>query len=612
MIKKLVFISSFILLIIGCASDNKSVNGSSGNNSGGIVEEVKIDITFNGNGADSGSMESLQVTKGSTVTIPENQFVKDGYNFLGWSDILNGEVIYSNNASFKADNNITLFAVWKLIDTSATYKVTLHSNYDDNITIHYFTYGTTFILPNTPYLNGSKGFLGWATSENGKVEYYNQQSIKVQSNLDLYAVWTEDNPKASYSITINNQETSYNCSNINAERVYGDKVYIEYRQCERNDYVFLGWAETGSNKVIYRDGDVITVTRDLSLEPVWANANDVYTITFNEGQGRIVGGPKVLYVKKGDGFILPESDYYKRDNFIPAGYSTLSDSDDNYIEPLNQFVPESNTELFVVWKDGSNKDYANQTRWVYGLNMDNAYWVENNGIKTAYRNDDDNWYDIYQGSNELCWSASSSNMILWWYKNNKYYVDKYNAEIGYTLPEFSYYIKNSEGYSPIFEIYRRNLDGDKGSQPTIALNYFILGNSAIKEGAYFKQVFNNTILAQTEIASDKAKFNHIMNTVFNDKKIISLETITSGPHIITVWGADYDNNGFINRIYVTDSATYNSESNGKWGNMVSADIVYYDNAPYIRYLNNPDHKLNRMHTFSLGQDIWEQYFKNIK
>lgn len=612
MIKKLVFISSFILLIIGCASDNKSVNGSSGNNSGGIVEEVKIDITFNGNGADSGSMESLQVTKGSTVTIPENQFVKDGYNFLGWSDTLNGEVIYSNNASFKADNNITLFAVWKLIDTSATYKVTLHSNYDDNITVNYFTYGTTFILPNTPYLNGSKGFLGWATSENGKVEYYNQQSIKVQSNLDLYAVWTEDNPKASYSITINNQETSYNCSNINEERVYGDKVYIEYRQCERNDYVFLGWAETGSNQVIYRDGDVITVTRDLSLEPVWANANDVYTVTFNEGQGRIVGGPKVLYVKKGDGFILPESDYYKRDNFIPAGYSTLSDSDDNYIEPLHQFVPESNTELFVVWKDGSNKDYANQTRWVYGLNMDNAYWMENNGIKTAYRNDDDNWYDIYQGSNELCWSASSSNMILWWYKNNKYYVDKYNAEIGYTLPEFSYYIKNSEGYSPIFEIYRRNLDSDKGSQPTIALNYFILGNSAIKEGAYFKQVFNNTILAKTEIASDKAKFNHIMNTVFNDKKIISLETYAPGPHIITIWGADYDNNGFINRIYVTDSATYNDESNGKWGNMVSADIIYIDDKAHIRYAGYSDYKLNRMHTFSLGQDIWEQYFNNIK
>lgn len=605
MLKKIIFVITAMLLAAGC-SDNTSESV------GGASAKVNVNISFNGNSADSGVMQTVQAVSGEPFILPENTYVRKGFVFAGWSTTSTGEVAYYDKSSINVNSDTILYAVWNAIDTTSTFKVTLHSNYDDNSTVNYFKGGSTFILPNTPYLNEKKGFLGWALSKDGGVVYTNQEAVQVYGNMDLYAVWTPNNTKEEFDVIFNNNNGN-DCNITPEKRIYGGSIYLDYKQCTKNGYVFLGWGEAGTNQVIYKDGDVITVTRDLNLEAVWAKESDVYSITFNFGAGEgLYGSPQILYVKKDDGIVLPDNSYWKRSNYVPAGYSTISDSDDNYIEPLETFIPNGNTTLYIVWKDGSNKQYANQTRWVYGLNMDNAYWVGNNSSKTAYRNGDENWYDIYQGYNELCWSASSSNMILWWYHNNKAYVDKYNAEIGNTLPEFSYSVVNNEGYSPIFEIYRRNMDADKGSQPTIALNYFILGNSAFKEGAYFKEVFNNTILAKTEIAGDKARFNHIMNTVFNDKKIISIETNAPGPHIITVWGADYGNDGFINRIYITDSATYNSENNGKWGNMVSADIVYYDNAPYIRYLNNPDHKLNRMHTFSLGQDIWEAYFNQNK
>lgn len=615
MIKKIVLIITAILLVAGCSENkNESIGGAGGaGNTGETGEVQKVTISFNGNGSSSGTMKNIQVNQGETVILPENMYIRDNFIFAGWSAAKSDKVDYYDKSSIKADKSMTLYAVWQQKDTSSTFKVTLHSNYDDNSTVYYFQGGSTFLLPNTPYLDNQdkRGFLGWALSKDGGVVYVNGEALKVYSNIDLYAVWAPNSSKEEFDVVFNNNNGN-DCSLAPEKRIYGGGIYLDYKQCTKDGYVFLGWGESGSDNVIYRDGDVITVTRDLNLEAVWAKESDVYSVSYNTGEGwGAYGSPQVVYVKKGDGMILPDNSHWKRSNFVPAGYSTVSDNDDNYIKPLETFIPSENTTFYIVWKDGSNKNYANQTRWVYGLNMDNAYWVGTDTSRTAYRNGDENWYDIYQGSYELCWSASSSNMILWWYKNNKDYVDKYNAEIGNTLPEFSYYIKNGEGYSPIFEIYRRNMQ-DAGNQPTIALNYFILGSSAFKEGAYFKEVFNNTILAKTEIAGDKARFNHIMNTVFNDKKIISIETNAPGPHIITVWGADYDEYGFINRIYVTDSATYNSENNGKWGNMVSADIVYTNNEPHIRYAGHADYKLNRMHTFSLGQDVWEAYFNQNK
>ena len=42
-------------------------------------------VHFDGGGADSGSMDDLQLEIGATVQLPVNAFVKDGYTFVGWA-----------------------------------------------------------------------------------------------------------------------------------------------------------------------------------------------------------------------------------------------------------------------------------------------------------------------------------------------------------------------------------------------------------------------------------------------------------------------------------------------------------------------------------------------
>ena len=78
-------------------------------------------ITFDANGG-TGTMDGIEVTAGSTVTLPENQFTAPtGYRFTGWYAIWsNGNKntgVYANKAPYTAadigyNRNITLYAQW--------------------------------------------------------------------------------------------------------------------------------------------------------------------------------------------------------------------------------------------------------------------------------------------------------------------------------------------------------------------------------------------------------------------------------------------------------------------------------------------------------------------
>lgn len=78
------------------------------------------EIQFDGNGADSGNMETLKNCKyGSTYTLPGNGFQKAGYQFIGWStqpdgsDSFYGDMAEVTNLSFENGASVTLYAQWE-------------------------------------------------------------------------------------------------------------------------------------------------------------------------------------------------------------------------------------------------------------------------------------------------------------------------------------------------------------------------------------------------------------------------------------------------------------------------------------------------------------------
>ncbi len=70
-------------------------------------------ITFNGNGADSGTMSAQTVTYGVATPIKTNIFTRTGYRFNGWNTLADGTgTSYSDGANITLTSNTTLYAKW--------------------------------------------------------------------------------------------------------------------------------------------------------------------------------------------------------------------------------------------------------------------------------------------------------------------------------------------------------------------------------------------------------------------------------------------------------------------------------------------------------------------
>lgn len=80
-------------------------------------EPVTYKIEFNGNGADSGSMDAVSATYEQSITLPENTFKKYGYIFSCWSDKADGSGnIYTDKDYVKnlstSETPAVLYAQW--------------------------------------------------------------------------------------------------------------------------------------------------------------------------------------------------------------------------------------------------------------------------------------------------------------------------------------------------------------------------------------------------------------------------------------------------------------------------------------------------------------------
>lgn len=85
------------------------------------------DLMFNGNGATVGSVDSIKnVQGGSSITLPSNEYMRLGYDFVGWCFNPNGEGnIYAASSLYSmplGESAITLYAHW----LAQTYTITYH------------------------------------------------------------------------------------------------------------------------------------------------------------------------------------------------------------------------------------------------------------------------------------------------------------------------------------------------------------------------------------------------------------------------------------------------------------------------------------------------------
>ena len=83
-----------------------------------VDDSFKATITFNGNGATSGTMEAMEVGKGIPIGLNANTFEKTDLDFTGWNTEADGSgTCYSDGRVASITKDTTLYAQWGIILT---------------------------------------------------------------------------------------------------------------------------------------------------------------------------------------------------------------------------------------------------------------------------------------------------------------------------------------------------------------------------------------------------------------------------------------------------------------------------------------------------------------
>ncbi len=156
-------------------------------------------ITFEGDNGAEGATEPLSAMAGETVTLPENGFTRDGYEFAGWvpSSARDSEPL-APGTQVSADDATSYVAVWKI-------KFTFDGNgADGGETAPIF--GTEYSevpLPECGFTRKGYLFAGWTTN---KDDGFGFGSLKpgdtyiVGAPTTFYATWVTGSPVVELSI----------------------------------------------------------------------------------------------------------------------------------------------------------------------------------------------------------------------------------------------------------------------------------------------------------------------------------------------------------------------------------------------------------------------------
>lgn len=301
-----------------------------------------------------------------------------------------------------------------------------------------------------------------------------------------------------------------------------------------------------------------------------------------------------------------------------------------------QYTNEEGEIRTVIWVKGINAP-------VMGAGGDFRKEVTQGGFDTyviykAPFSSGNGWYDVNKtrsGGNididkNLCFAATASNMLYWWLDQNSENVDNYIAKNGdiiranRRLSELKNSFESQEE-SKIFELYKVLYGyNERGFYTDLLMDLFINGYRPKLSGAtniendnllpdnnggFFYDVFKGEKLTDRTDGGDYEYLSEKLKEVLGDGGLVGLShKALSRNHIVTLWGAEYDLNGNLKAVYVSDSDDQDESDVGMKRYEVrnvggkaklSTNISDKSAGAAVGYL----------HILYLGSNRWNNYFK---
>lgn len=369
--------------------------------------------------------------------------------------------------------------------------------------------------------------------------------------------------------------------------------------------------------------------------------------------------------------ILPqEAKAYRGDE----GFIRLTSKGKSVTYPIDSqienFAPGMQTTLNLTLKlaeEGGNADieFSNQAYWVYGItsppfpgkehipsydviteSFPKGEWMRiayeklglPNEVQYLTWTEGCGWYDCnktfnYKGDGNMCWAASASNLIHWWLEQNKKYVEAYETKYGTTCPKgYQLMTADHQDHSEVFNFFKASYP-NKGSWDTGGVNWFINGDKKNLIYSYnenFKGFFSKVFSTKDVIATEthntsKENFNQWIKDAFRSHKAIGFTASgfagsDAKLHSMTIWGAEFDAEGYVSFIYYCDNNISDNEPNH--GVVKRFKIIYKEGimpGAYITPLDYNDGTLPKAQSLitvltlvDLRQDIWKKAFPDVK
>ena len=251
------------------------------------------------------------------------------------------------------------------------------------------------------------------------------------------------------------------------------------------------------------------------------------------------------------------------------------------------------------------------------------------------------WYDSNKsraGGNtdidkNLCFGATSANMLHWWLEQNSSYIDSYIAKegditrSGRSLSELRNSF-NSQQDSGIFELFKVLFGyNDKGFYSDLLMDLFINGYTPKISGAtnienenmtpdnrggFFYNAFKEVKLTERTYGGSYEDLSEKLKDILGNEGIIGIshKTFGNSSHIVTLWGAEYDLNGKLSAVYISDSDDQNEEADETDLGMKRYEVR---NVGGIAKLStNQSNKsvgsaIGYLHVLYLGSEQWQSY-----
>ncbi len=298
-------------------------------------------VVFNGNGATSGNMEDQIIATDSSASLTQNTYIRAGYTFVGWATIPDGDVVYSDCASFAMDKTsvTNLYAVWAPNENGINY----HANGGTGtMSVQSASTGETKALSQNQFTRSGYTFSGWSTTPTGAVEYVDQAHYTMgsESSYTLYAVWTP----IQYTITY---DLAGGTDMGNPEQYNIESNQITLIAPTRQGYVFAGWTNESISDPTKEVSISTGTIGNKSYTAVWAA-----TLYFhaNGGEGTIAS---VTVINNTSEYVLPKHTYI-RDGYLFDGWA-LSATGAIAYEKESVFTCGADGEyhLYAIWNEGT-------------------------------------------------------------------------------------------------------------------------------------------------------------------------------------------------------------------------------------------------------------------